>query len=100
MNVRVILPTQLSLLAKCDRELELELSAKPTISDVLDAIEERLPSLRGTIRDTLTQKRRPFVRYFACEEDLSHLPAETELPGEVLAGREAFVILGAIAGGA
>ncbi len=99
MNVRVILPAQLALLAKCDRELEFELSSKPTISDLLDAIENRLPSLRGTIRDPVTQKRRPFVRYFACEADLSHYPAETELPDEVVNGSETFVILGAIAGG-
>lgn len=77
----------------------MEVSGAPTIGEVLDALEDQHPTLRGTIRDHTTKKRRPFMRYFACEEDLSHDPLDTPLPTPVVAGDEVFQVLGAIAGG-
>jgi sulfur-carrier protein len=97
--IRVILPPHLRTLAKVGHELELEIDGQPTHRSVLDALEARYPMLRGTIRDHVTQQRRPFLRFFACEEDLSHQPPDTPLPDAVSTGAEPFVILGAIAGG-
>jgi molybdopterin synthase sulfur carrier subunit len=98
--VRVVLPQHLRTLAGVDREVAVELpSGIPTQGAVLDALEAAYPVLRGTIRDSATGRRRPFVRFFACEEDLSHEPADTELPAPVVAGHEPFFVVGAIAGG-
>ena len=95
----VALPGHLRTLAGIDGAVSVEVPAQPTISDVLDALEERYPVLRGTIRDHGTHKRRAFMRYFACEEDLSHAPPETVLPGAVVAGDDVFRVVTAIAGG-
>jgi len=97
--IRVLLPFHLRNLAKIEGELQLDVATPVTIGTVLDAIETRYPVLRGTVRDHGTSKRRPFVRFFACKEDLSLEPADTPLPQEVLDGREPFLIIGAIAGG-
>jgi hypothetical protein len=79
--------------------VQLELDGPVTLRSVLDAVEARYPMLRGTIRDQVTQQRRPFLRFFACEEDLSHEPPDARLPDAVAAGKEPFIIIGAIAGG-
>jgi hypothetical protein len=97
--IRVVLPFHLRNLARVDGEMELEVAEPVTVSAVLDALEARYPVLRGTIRDHGTLKRRPFVRFFACKEDLSLEPPETNLPAEVLNGVEPFLIVGAMAGG-
>jgi sulfur-carrier protein len=97
--IRVMLPYHLRNLARVEGEVQLEVAGTPTLGSVLDALEARYPMLRGTVRDHGTLKRRPFVRFFACKEDLSHEPPETELPKEVVAGAEPFMIVGAIAGG-
>lgn len=97
--IRVILPQHLRTLAKVDGELTLEVEGQATQRSVLDALEARYPMLRGTIRDHVTQQRRPFLRFFACEEDLSHTPPDDPLPEAVATGREPFLIIGAIAGG-
>jgi molybdopterin converting factor small subunit len=97
--IRVELPSHLRTLAKVDGEVQLELSGVPTMGSVLDALEERYPMLKGTIRDHVTGKRRAFIRFFACEQDLSHEPADTPLPAAVISGAEPFLIIGAIAGG-
>lgn len=97
--IRVQLPFHLKNLARIEGEVEFELAAPVTIRAVLDAIEEKFPVLRGTIRDHGTLKRRPFVRFFACKEDLSTEPLETLLPDEVVSGKEPFLIIGAMAGG-
>lgn len=97
--IRVRLPAHLRLLAGVEGEVTLEVKAEATQGSVLDALEERYPMLRGTIRDQLTHQRRPFVRFFACEEDVSHAQADAPLPPPVIAGNEPFVILGAMAGG-
>jgi hypothetical protein len=97
--IRVLLPFHLRNLAKIEGELQLDVAVPVTIGTVLDAIETRYPVLQGTVRDHGTLKRRPFVRFFACKEDLSLEPADTPLPQEVLDGREPFLIIGAIAGG-
>ena len=97
--IRVVLPFHLQNLARVSGEVTLELAAPVTIRAVLDAVEEKFPALRGTIRDHGTLKRRPFVRYFACKEDLSAEPPETPLPDEVVSGVEPFLIVGAMAGG-
>jgi hypothetical protein len=86
-------------LAHVGSEVQLELDGPVTLRSVLDAIEARYPMLRGTIRDQVTQQRRPFLRFFACEEDLSHEPLDTPLPDAVASGKEPFIIIGAIAGG-
>lgn len=96
--IRVALPVHLRTLAQVDGEVELEVET-PTLRAVLDALEARYPVLRGTIRDHVTQRRRPFVRFFACEEDLSHEPPDTALPEAVVKGSEPFLIVGAMAGG-
>jgi sulfur-carrier protein len=97
--IRVVLPTHLRRLAQVDGEVELQVDGPITQGSVLDALEARYPALRGTIRDHGTLRRRPFVRFFACEEDLSHEPADALLPDDVATGREPFVVIGAMAGG-
>ncbi|MEZ5356254.1 MAG: MoaD/ThiS family protein [Bryobacteraceae bacterium] len=97
--IRVLLPAHLRTLARCGSEVEVEVSGEPTIERVLDALEARYPMLRGTIRDHVTRERRPFLRFFACEQDLSHDPTSTPLPGAVAEGKEPLIVLGAIAGG-
>ena len=97
--IRVVLPFHLRNLARVDGEVELEVGPPVTICAVLDALESRYPVLQGTIRDHGTLKRRPFIRFFACKEDLSLEPAETQLPAEVVSGSEPFLIIGAMAGG-
>ena len=96
--IRVVLPYHLRKLAGVDEEVQLELAA-PTLGSVLDALEASYPVLRGAIRNHGTLRRRPFVRYYACKEDLSHEPPETKLPEEVVTGAEPFLIIGAMAGG-
>lgn len=97
--VRVALPYHLRNLARIDGDVTLEVAEPPTIASVLDALERRYPMLCGTIRDHDTLKRRPFLRFFACEEDLTHDPIDKLLPDEVAEGKEPFLIIGAIAGG-
>jgi hypothetical protein len=97
--IRVVLPYHLRTLARVDGEVELEVSGPATLRAVLDALEARYPSLCGTIRDHGTLQRRPFIRFFACKEDLSHEPPETLLPEEITTGAEPFMIVGAMAGG-
>jgi molybdopterin synthase sulfur carrier subunit len=97
--IRVVLPPHLRTLAKVTAEVKLELDGPATQRSVLDALEARYPMLRGTIRDHVTQQRRPFMRFFACEEDLSLVPPDTPLPDAVASGAEPFLIVGAIAGG-
>lgn len=97
--IRVVLPFHLRNLARVDGEVELEVVAPVTIRVVLDALEEKFPALRGTIRDHGTLKRRAFVRFFACKEDLSLEPPETLLPAAVVNGEEPLLIVGAMAGG-
>ena len=99
MKIRVLLPFHLRNLAAIVGEAEVEVADLPTIGSVLDAVETRYPVLRGTVRDHETLKRRPFIRFFACEEDLSLEPMTRELPSAVAEGREPFLIIGAIAGG-
>jgi len=99
MSVRVQIPAPLRRLTGADAEVALELAAPVTIDAVLDALEAKYPGLKGTIRDHSTRKRRPFVRFFACAEDLSHDPTDKPLPDAVAGGTEPLVILGAIAGG-
>ena len=97
--MRVLLPYHLSNLARCEREIELEVPGPVTVRAVLDALEARYPVLRGTMRDHGTLKRRPFIRFFACKEDLSQEPPDTTLPEVVVKGEEPFLIIGAMAGG-
>ena len=97
--IRVVLPAHLRTLAHVGSEVELEVEGRVTQRSVLDALEARYPVLRGTIRDHVTQQRRPFLRFFACEEDLSHEPPDAPLPDSVASGKEPFLIIGAIAGG-
>ena len=97
--IRVELPFHLRTLARVDGEVQLEVAGPGTLNSVLDALEARYPMLRGTIRDHVTLKRRPFVRFFACKEDLSLEPPDTKLPDAVVSGAEPFLIVGAIAGG-
>ncbi len=97
--IRVELPAHLRTLARVDREVRLEVEGAATQRSVLDALEARYPVLRGAIRDHVTQQRRPFLRFFACQEDLSHEPPDAPLPDEVMSGKEPFLIIGAIAGG-
>ncbi len=99
MTVRIRLPAPLRTLAQVNGDIHVDLGPEPTISELFEALEASYPMLRGTIRDGTTLQRRPFVRFFACEEDFSHLPPDTALPLEVTRGEEAFVVLGAIAGG-
>ena len=97
--VRVVLPQHLRTLAGTGREVTLDVSGPVTQRSVLDALEARYPMLRGTVRDHVTQQRRPLVRFFACEEDLSNDPPDTPLPEKVASGAEPFFSIGAIAGG-
>jgi sulfur-carrier protein len=97
--IRVVLPYHLRTLARVDGEVKLEVPGDVTQRSVLDALEARYPMLRGTIRDQATQKRRAFVRFFACEEDLSHQAPDAPLPEAVATGAAPFMIVGAIAGG-
>ena len=97
--IRVILPAPLRTLARVDGELALEVAGAATQRSLLDAVEAGYPALRGTIRDQVTQHRRPFVRFFACEQDLSHESPDSPLPPSVAGGSEPFMIVGAIAGG-
>ncbi len=97
--IRVVLPFHLRNLAHVDGEVQVEAASPVTVRAVLDALEARHPMLRGTIRDHVTLKRRPFVRFFACKEDLSLEPPETALPEAVVSGAEPFLIVGAMAGG-
>jgi hypothetical protein len=97
--IRVVLPPHLRTLARVAGEVELDVAAPVTQRTALDALEARFPMLRGTIRDHATHKRRPFVRFFACAEDLSHELPDAPLPHAVASGAEPFVILGALAGG-
>src|SRR3974390_1060411 len=90
--IRVVLPVHLRTLARVNGEVQLEVGNSPTLRSVLDAVEAAYPVLRGTIRDHVTLRRRPFVRFFACEEDLSHEPPDPPLPGPVVAGAEPFLI--------
>jgi molybdopterin synthase sulfur carrier subunit len=97
--MRVLLPYHLSNLAQTEREIDLDVPAPATVSAVLDALETRYPVLRGTVRDHGTLKRRPFIRFFACKEDLSLESPDTPLPEAVVKGEEPFLIIGAMAGG-
>ena len=97
--IRVALPFHLRTLARAGEEVQIEVEPPVTLCSVLDALEAQYPVLRGTIRDHGTLRRRPFLRFFACEQDLSHEPPETPLPEAVAAGREPFLIVGAMAGG-
>jgi sulfur-carrier protein len=97
--IRVVLPAHLRKLAHVDGEVQVEIAGPVTQRTVLDAVEYRYPMLRGTIRDHSTQKRRAFVRFFACEQDLSHESPDAPLPDAVASGKEAFMVIGAIAGG-
>jgi molybdopterin synthase sulfur carrier subunit len=97
--IRVVLPAHLRNIAKVDGEVQVDVAGEVTQRSVLDALEERYPNLRGTIRDQTTYKRRAFVRFFACEEDLSHEPPDAPLPAAVAAGSEPFLVIGAMAGG-
>jgi len=97
--IRVILPQHLRTLAQVRSYVELEVEGQVTQRAVLDALEARYPMLRGTIRDQVTMQRRPFLRFFACEEDLSHESPDAPLPDAVAAGKEPFIVIGAIAGG-
>lgn len=97
--IRVMLPAHLRMLAHVDGEVQLPLEGPITQGAILDALEAAYPVLRGTIRDHVTKRRRPFVRFFACEEDLSHDPADAPLPEAVATGAEPFMIVGAMAGG-
>jgi molybdopterin synthase sulfur carrier subunit len=97
--IRVVLPYHLRNLAHINSEVKLEISGDITIHAILTALEARYPMLAGTIRDHLTKQRRPFVRYYACGEDLSLEPTDMKLPPQIVSGEEPFVVLGAIAGG-
>ncbi len=97
--IRVVLPPHLRALARVKGELQLDVPGPATRGSVLDALEACYPMLRGTIRDHVTQQRRPFLRFFACERDLTHEPPDAPLPDAVTSGAEPLVVLGAIAGG-
>ena len=97
--IRVVLPAHLRTLARVGREVEVEVEGAVTQRSVLDALEARYPVLRGAIRDHASQRRRPFVRFFGCERDLSHEPPDAPLPEAVAQGAEPYIVVGAIAGG-
>ena len=97
--IRVVLPPPLRELARINGEVQLDLAGRVTQGTILDAVEARYPMLRGTLRDQVTRKRRPFIRFYACEEDLSDESPDSVLPDEVSRGKEPFLVVGAIAGG-
>jgi hypothetical protein len=97
--IRVVLPQHLRTLSGVQGELQLDVGDGPTIGGVIDAIEAQFPNLRGTIRDHYTGQRRPMVRYYCCEEDMSHEPEDTPLPADIISGKEPFIVLGAMSGG-
>ena len=97
--ILVVIPAHLQTLARASREVQLEVAGAPSLRSVLDALEVSYPVLRGTIRDHVTQRRRPFVRFFACERDLSHDAPDAPLPDAVATGAEPLLIVGAMAGG-
>jgi len=97
--IRVVLPAHLRTLARTNGEVELDVTAPITIGSVLDSLESRYPVLEGAIRDHVTRKRRPFVRFYACEQDYSHDSYETPLPDAIVSGKEPFLVVGAMAGG-
>ena len=97
--IRVVLPHHLRTLAATGREVELDVAGPVTLRAMIDALEKEYPVLRGTLRDPATQQRRAFVRFFACEEDLSHDPPDTELPSSVINGKDPLYVVGAMAGG-
>jgi len=97
--IRVVLPAHLRTLAGVEGEVELQVEGPATQRSILDALEARYPALRGTIRDHVTQQRRPFVRFFGCEQDLSHESPDDRLPDAIATGREPFMVVGAMAGG-
>jgi sulfur-carrier protein len=97
--IRIVLPAHLRTLARVDGEVRLDIEGEATLAALLDALETRYPMLRGTIRDQVTHRRRAFLRFFACEQDLSHEPADAPLPEAVATGKEPFLIVGAMAGG-
>jgi sulfur-carrier protein len=97
--IQVVLPAHLRTLARVNGDVEIQVEGPVTLRSVLDTLEARYPVLRGTIRDHVTQQRRPFLRFFACEQDLSHEPPDAPLPDAVTRGEEPFLIIGAIAGG-
>ena len=99
MTIRLVIPAHLRTIAKVSGEVEIDVAAPVTIPAVLDALEAKFPALQGTIRDHVTKQRRPFIRFFACSEDMSHEPPETLLPDAVLEGVDPFLIVGAIADG-
>jgi len=99
VTIRVELPQHLRTLAQVGREVQLDVAAPVTLCSVLDALEAKYPMLRGTIRDHVTLQRRAFLRFFACEEDLSHQSPDTPLPDAVVSGKEPLLVIGAIAGG-
>ena len=98
-SIRIVLPPHLRTLAGVGHEVQIQLAGQATQRSVLDALESAYPVLRGTIRDHVTLQRRPFVRFFACEEDLSHDPPDTPLPDAVRSGAEPYLVVGAMAGG-
>ena len=97
--IRVVLPAHLRTLSRTGGEVEVEVQGPVTIGSVLDSLESRYPVLEGTIRDHVTRKRRPFVRFYACEQDYSHDSYETPLPDAIVSGKEPFLVVGAMAGG-
>ena len=99
MTIRVVLPAHLRTLARLEGEVQVQIEGRATVGAVLDALEAQFPMLAGTLRDHVTRLRRPYVRFFACQEDLSHDGPDAELPAAVASGAEPFLIIGAIAGG-
>ena len=97
--IRVVLPQHLRTLARVGDEVQVEVDGRATTRAILDALEARYPVLQGTIRDHVTLKRRPYLRFFACEEDLSHDPPDRPLPEAIASGKEPFLVIGAMAGG-
>jgi len=97
--IRVVLPQHLRTLARVDGEVMLDIAGPATVDSVLNGLEARYPMLRGTIRNHRTKQRRPFIRFFACEQDVSHEPTDTPLPPTVASGAEPLLIVGAMAGG-
>ncbi len=97
--IRVVLPEHLRTLARVEGEVRIDLDDPPSAQAIVDALEARFPALRGTIRDSVTRQRRPFVRFFACKQDLSHEPWGAPLPDAIVRGEEPFLVVGAMAGG-